>query len=167
METLPPELIVETITYLSIKELACAQLVSASWNILIRSTVCDALLWRPFVLKINPNETLEDTRFIAGNTWRERLQAFSRVDRTRLEKLLSIEKGASSEAIKKAYRRTAIRYHPSRYPPVTDPPFEKISDAYYILSDPQKRAIYDVYGIEGIECLEPVPSGLHYNVFSN
>jgi len=78
METLPPELIVETITYLSIKELACAQLVSASWNILIRSTVCDALLWRPFVLKINPNETLEDTRFIAGNTWRERLQAFSR-----------------------------------------------------------------------------------------
>jgi len=90
-----------------------------------------------------------------------------RVDRTRLEKLLSIEKGASSEAIKKAYRRTAIRYHPSRYPPVTDPPFEKISDAYYILSDPQKRAIYDVYGIEGIECLEPVPSGLHYNVFSN
>lgn len=60
-------------------------------------------------------------------------------------KVLELEKGASDEDIKKAFRRLARQYHPDANPnnPDAEERFKKISEAYEVLSNPQKRAKYD------------------------
>ncbi|BDQ29811.1 hypothetical protein ASB7_16480 [Helicobacter ailurogastricus] len=67
--------------------------------------------------------------------------------------LLGVEKGASKEAIKKAFKQLARKYHPDYNPdnPEAEEKFKQISEAYGILSDDQKRQIYDRYGKEGLE----------------
>src|ERR1700691_816054 len=68
---------------------------------------------------------------------------------------LHIPKSASLEEIKKAYREAALRYHPDRVPEKekkeAEEKFKEISEAYAVLSDPQKRALYDQYGHSGID----------------
>jgi curved DNA-binding protein len=61
---------------------------------------------------------------------------------------LGVERGASLEAIKKAYRKLALKYHPDRNPDKKDAEanFKKINEAYAVLSDPQKREQYDRFG---------------------
>jgi molecular chaperone DnaJ len=60
---------------------------------------------------------------------------------------LGVARGASAEDIKKAYRRLAMEYHPDRNPsPEAEARFKEISEAYQILSDPDKRAHYDRFG---------------------
>ena len=66
--------------------------------------------------------------------------------------ILNISKNASEEEIKKAYRKLAIKYHPDKAPADKkdehSEKFKKISEAYGILSDSEKRNIYDRFGKE-------------------
>ncbi|MCX6810774.1 MAG: DnaJ domain-containing protein [Candidatus Berkelbacteria bacterium] len=62
-------------------------------------------------------------------------------------KTLGVEKGASIEEIKKAYRKLALQYHPDRGGSESDhKKFNEASEAYQVLSDPQKRSQYDQFG---------------------
>ncbi|MBN2001526.1 DnaJ domain-containing protein [candidate division KSB1 bacterium] len=63
-------------------------------------------------------------------------------------KTLGIEKNADQEAIKKAYRKLALKYHPDRNPEnrEAEDKFKKISEAYAVLSDSEKRKQYDNFG---------------------
>lgn len=65
-------------------------------------------------------------------------------------KTLGVDKGASEEEIKKAYRKLALKYHPDRAPKdkkkECEKKFKEVSHAYGILSDPNKKVQYDQYG---------------------
>ncbi len=67
--------------------------------------------------------------------------------------ILEISRDASSEEIKKAYRKLALKYHPDRNPgdKEAEEKFKMINEAYQVLSDEEKRAIYDRYGKEGLD----------------
>ncbi|XP_029984929.1 dnaJ (Hsp40) homolog, subfamily C, member 5 gamma a isoform X1 [Sphaeramia orbicularis] len=67
-------------------------------------------------------------------------------------KVLGLEKGASAEDIKKAYRKLALKYHPDKNPdnPEAAEKFKEINNANSILTDETKRKIYDEYGSMGL-----------------
>ncbi|KAM7543128.1 hypothetical protein Aperf_G00000008672 [Anoplocephala perfoliata] len=73
---------------------------------------------------------------------------------TSLYKVLGIEPGASDAEIKKAYRRLALKWHPDKNSDANkveaERRFKEISAAYEILSDKEKRKIYDQYGFAGL-----------------
>lgn len=62
--------------------------------------------------------------------------------------LLGLQKGASDDDIKKAFRKLALQYHPDRNPgnKEAEEKFKEINEAYQVLSDPQKKAQYDQFG---------------------
>ena len=62
--------------------------------------------------------------------------------------ILGVNRNASDVEIKKAYRKLAIQYHPDRNPDdkVSEEKFKEINEAYEVLSNPEKRAMYDRYG---------------------
>src|SRR5680860_1662355 len=62
--------------------------------------------------------------------------------------ILGVDKGADEKQIKKAYRALAHRFHPdvNDHDPDTEEKFKEATEAYEILSDPEKRNIYDTYG---------------------
>lgn len=68
-------------------------------------------------------------------------------------KTLGLSKGASEDEIKKAYRKAAMKHHPDRNPGDSnaEAKFKEVSEAYEVLSDDQKRKIYDQYGEEGLK----------------
>ncbi len=66
-------------------------------------------------------------------------------------KLLGVQKTASDDEIKKAYRKLAMKYHPdhTKGDKADEETFKKISEAYAVLSDKEKRKEYDTFGSEG------------------
>ncbi|HHT9118086.1 MAG TPA: molecular chaperone DnaJ [Candidatus Hypogeohydataceae bacterium YC38] len=71
-------------------------------------------------------------------------------------RILEIERNASQEDIKKAYRKQALKYHPDRNPgdKQSEQRFKKAAEAYEILGDPEKKKQYDLYGREGLKGFE-------------
>src|SRR5574343_465174 len=67
--------------------------------------------------------------------------------------ILGVNRDASDDEIKKAYRKLAMKYHPDRNPdnPSAEDKFQEAKEAYEILSDGQKRAAYDQYGHAGVD----------------
>ena len=67
--------------------------------------------------------------------------------------VLGVEKGASEEELKKAYRRLAKQYHPDLHPndKEAEEKFKEINEAYDVLKDPDKRARYDQFGFSGVD----------------
>jgi molecular chaperone DnaJ len=69
--------------------------------------------------------------------------------------ILGVPKAASLADIKKAYRSLALKFHPDRVPEAekkaSEEKFKEISEAYGVLSDPQKKQTYDQYGHQGID----------------
>ncbi|KAJ4921736.1 hypothetical protein JOQ06_016447 [Pogonophryne albipinna] len=66
--------------------------------------------------------------------------------------ILGIKKGASEDDIKKAYRKQALRFHPDKNKsPNAEDKFKEIAEAYDVLSDPNKKDIYDRFGEEGLK----------------
>ena len=72
------------------------------------------------------------------------------VAETKLYNALSISPTASDAEIKKAYRKAALKWHPDKNKdnPNASEKFKEVSQAYEILSDPEKRKVYDQYGLE-------------------
>src|ERR1700677_3070545 len=68
-------------------------------------------------------------------------------------KLLDVPRNATEADIKKAYRRLAMKHHPDRNPddPDAEHKFKEAKEAYEVLCDPQKRAVYDQFGHAGLE----------------
>ncbi|CAL9119322.1 unnamed protein product [Musa textilis] len=84
-------------------------------------------------------------------------------------KILGVEKSAKDDDLRKAYRKLAMRWHPDKNPndkKEAEAKFKQISEAYEVLSDPQKRAAYDQYGEEGLEGQVPPPGAGDTTFFS-
>ena len=68
--------------------------------------------------------------------------------------ILEIERTCSQEDISEAYRNLSLKYHPAKAPPekkeVYELHFQKLAEAYEVLSDPTRKGIYDIYGSEGL-----------------
>lgn len=63
-------------------------------------------------------------------------------------KILGIDRDASADEIKKAYRKKAVEFHPdtNQDDPTAEDKFKKVSEAYDVLKDPQKKSNYDMFG---------------------
>ena len=67
--------------------------------------------------------------------------------------VLGVEKSASNEEIKKAYRKKAMQFHPDRNPgdKTAEEKFKEVGEAYEVLSDADKRSRYDQFGFQGVD----------------
>ncbi len=67
--------------------------------------------------------------------------------------VLGVERTASSDEIRKAYKREALKHHPDRNPgdSAAETKFKAVNEAYQVLSDDEKRGIYDQFGHAGLE----------------
>ncbi len=79
--------------------------------------------------------------------------------------VLGLQKGATEDEIKKAYRKLAIKYHPDRNPgnKEAEEKFREATEAYEVLSDEKKRPLYDQYGFAGVEGMDQGGGGAQYS----
>jgi molecular chaperone DnaJ len=88
--------------------------------------------------------------------------------------ILGVPRNATVEEIKKVYRKLVLQYHPDRVSQdkkkESEEKFKEISEAYAVLSDPQKRALYDQYGHAGIDSrftTEDIFRGADFSAFKD
>jgi molecular chaperone DnaJ len=83
--------------------------------------------------------------------------------------LLGIRPNATLDEIKSAYRQLALKYHPDRNPgdQNAEEEFKRVSEAYQVLSDPEKRKIYNLYGPEGLNGFDVGGFGGFEDIFSS
>ena len=79
--------------------------------------------------------------------------------------VLSVNRDASEEQIKKAYRRLAMKHHPDRNSgdAGAEAKFKEASEAYEVLSDAEKRGAYDRFGHAGLDPAAGGMGGAHFN----
>ena len=67
--------------------------------------------------------------------------------------VLGVQKSATHDEIKKAYRKAAMKYHPDRNPgdKEAEEKFKEVGEAYEVLSDEDKRQRYDQFGFAGVD----------------
>ena len=67
--------------------------------------------------------------------------------------VLGLQKGATDDEIKKAFRKLAMKYHPDKNPgdKEAEEKFKEINEAYAVLSDPEQKSKYDRYGHAGVD----------------
>ncbi len=85
-------------------------------------------------------------------------------------KILGVSRDATKDEIKRAYRRLAKKYHPDLNPEnrkEAEEKFKEISEAYEVLMDDRKRAIYDKYGEEGLKGRVFSEEGFTWNDFTH
>src|SRR3990167_2866395 len=77
--------------------------------------------------------------------------------------VLGVNRDATEDEIKKAYRKLAMKHHPDRNPdnPKAEDHFKEAKEAYEILSDGQKRSAYDQYGHAGVDPSAGPGAGAH------
>ena len=83
--------------------------------------------------------------------------------------VLGVNKDASEEDIKKAYRKLAMKHHPDRNPdnPKAEERFKEAKEAYEILSDSQKRGAYDQFGHAGVDPSAAAGAGAGFGNFAD
>ena len=81
--------------------------------------------------------------------------------------ILGVQRGATDQEIKSAYRKLAMQYHPDRNPnnPDAEEKFKECSEAYAILADSEKRELYNRYGHAGVG--GAAPGGFDPSVFQD
>lgn len=79
--------------------------------------------------------------------------------------LLGVSRGADTEEIKKAYRKLALKYHPDRNQgsKEAEERFKEVTEAYEVLRDSEKRAVYDRYGEQGLKGRGPGGMGFDFS----
>lgn len=83
--------------------------------------------------------------------------------------MLGIGRNATLDEIKSAYRQLALKYHPDRNPgdKIAENEFKRVSEAYQVLSDPEKRQLYDIYGHAGLNGFDVGGFGGFEDIFSS
>jgi molecular chaperone DnaJ len=79
--------------------------------------------------------------------------------------VLGIQRGASEQEIKSAYRKLALQYHPDRNPnnPEAEEKFKECSEAYAVLADSEKRGLYDRFGHAGVGSAGAAGAGVGFD----
>jgi molecular chaperone DnaJ len=80
------------------------------------------------------------------------MSPYNNVSKADYYEILGVDRNASDQELKSAYRKLAMKHHPDRNPdnPQAEERFKEASEAYQVLSDSDKRAAYDRYGHEGL-----------------
>src|SRR5512139_2893289 len=83
--------------------------------------------------------------------------------------VLGVNRDADEEALKKAYRKLAMQWHPDRNPdnPKAEEHFKEAKEAYEVLTDAQKRAAYDQFGHAGVDPSAGAGAGAGFGGFGD